>query len=174
MTARLRTNITYFVLIVATLLLRISVYEGVGLEGRGLDHYFTFVAQIVCFTLVPLTMYFALRKKGDVLTMRTLTSDFGFKKVGLRNSVRTLVIGIAMVYMATVISFVWSNLLSLLGYSYSSTPTEYEGVGHLFLELFMTAVLPVFVRSLPTEDCCFTAIVTAGLRWLLCLRCCSA
>ena len=66
MTARLRTNVTYFVLIVATLLLRISVYEGVGFEGRGLDHYFTFVAQIVCFTLVPVTMYFALRKKGDV------------------------------------------------------------------------------------------------------------
>ena len=164
MTARLRTNITYFVLIVATLLLRISVYEGVGFEGRGLDHYFTFVAQIVCFTLVPVTMYFALRKKGDVLTMRTLTSDFGFKKVGLRNSVRTLVIGIAMVYMATVISFVWSNLLSLLGYSYSSTPTEYEGVGHLFLELFMTAVLPGFCEEFAHRGLLFYGYRDSGFK----------
>ena len=165
MTARLKTNVTYLVLIVATLLLRISVNEGIGeFEGLSLDHYFTIMAQIVCFLLVPVAMYFLLHKKGDKLTIRTLTNDFGFKKVGLRNSARTLVIGITMIYMATCVSFVWSNLLSLLGYTHTSTPTEYGSVGVLFLELFMTAVLPGFCEEFTHRGLLFYGYRDSGFK----------
>jgi membrane protease YdiL (CAAX protease family) len=165
MTARLKTNVTYLVLIVATLLLRISVNEGIGgFEGTGLDHYFTVMAQIVCFLLVPVAMYFLLHKKGQTLTLRTLSADFGFKKVGLRNSLRTLVIGIAMVYMATVVSFLWSNMLTLFGYTHTSTPTEYDSIGILFLELFMTAVLPGFCEEFAHRGLLFYGYRDSGFK----------
>lgn len=165
MSARLKTGISYFVIIIATLLLRISVHEGVGnFEHLSLDHYFTIMAQIVCFLLLPTALYFIFREKGKTNTIRTLTSDFGFKKVGLRNSLRTLVIGICMVYMATVVSFVWNNILSLLGYTRTSSQTEYPNVGFLFLELLMTAVLPGFCEEFVHRGLLFHGYRDSGFK----------
>ena len=165
MSIRLKTGISYFVIIVATLLLRISVSEGLGdFEGFSLDYYFTIMAQIVCFLLLPVALYFIFREKDRKLTIRTLTADFGFKKVGLRNSLRTLVIGICMVYMATVVSFVWNNMLSLFGYTHTSSQTEYPNVGYLFLELLMSAVLPGFCEEFVHRGLLFHGYKDSGFK----------
>ncbi len=165
MSARARTSITYFVVILATLLLRISVYLGVDeTTAIGTDYYFTLMAQTVCFLALPILMFFLLRKRGEKLTIRTLTSGFGFKKLGLRNSLRTVIITIAMIYMATVVSFVWNNLLSLMGYTFTSSKTEYPSVGILFLELFMTAVLPGFCEEFVHRGLIFYGYKDSGFK----------
>ncbi len=165
MSARIRTTITYFIVIVATLLLRISAYEGVAdATSIGLDYYFTLMAQLVCFLALPTVLFFLIRKKGEKLTIKTLTVGFGFKKVSFRNFLRTILIGIAMIYMATVISFVWNSILSLLGYTRTSSSTQYPNVGVLFLELFMTAVLPGFCEEFTHRGLLFYGYKDSGFK----------
>ena len=66
MSTRHKTGLIYFVVVISTLLLRISVYEGIDQNVNiSLDHYFTIMAQIVCFFLLPLMMYFIFSTKTD-------------------------------------------------------------------------------------------------------------
>ena len=165
MTKRHRTGLIYFIVIIATLLLRISVYEGVENNvGIELDHYFTIMAQIVCFFLLPLILYFIFTTKDKNYQLSSLSDDFGFKKVSFCHLLLTIVICICMIYLATIISVVWSAILQLLGYTSSSSGTEYTSVGVLILELFMTAVLPGFCEEFTHRGLLFYGYRDSGFK----------
>ena len=165
MSARRRTGIIYFVIIVATLLLRISVYEGVGDKvGIKLDYYFTIMAQIVCFFLLPLILYFIFSTKDKDFKLSTLTNDFGFKKVKFSHLILTLVICAGMIYLATMIAILWNAVLQLMGYTASSGSSEYDTVGILFLEIFMTAVLPGFCEEFTHRGLLFYGYRDSGFK----------
>ena len=165
MNARQRTGITYLVIIISALLLRISVYEGVGDRvGIDLDSYFTIMAQIVCFFLLPLTMYLIFTMKDKDFTLRTLSNDFSFKKVSFCHLILSLVIGICMIYIAIMISTLWNAILNLMGYTPStSTPTE-STAGAIILQLFMTAVLPGFCEEFTHRGLLFYGYRDSGFK----------
>ena len=151
--------------IIATLLLRISVYEGVEQNvGIDLDHYFTIMAQIVCFFLLPLILYFIFTTKDKNYKLSSLSDDFGFKKVSFCHLLLTLVICVCMIYLATLISILWNAILQLMGYTASSSATEYTSVGVLFLELFMTAVLPGFCEEFTHRGLLFYGYRDSGFK----------
>lgn len=165
MTKRHRTGLIYFIVIIATLLLRISVYEGVEQNvGIELDHYFTIMAQIVCFFLLPLILYFIFTTKDKNYKLSSLSDDFGFKKVSFCHLLLTLVICVCMIYLATLISILWNAILQLMGYTASSSATEYTSVGVLFLELFMTAVLPGFCEEFTHRGLLFYGYRDSGFK----------
>ena len=165
MTARHRTGLIYFIVIISTLLLRISVYEGVENNvSIELDHYFTIMAQIVCFFLLPLLLYFIFSTKDKDFKISSLTNDFGFKKVGFGHLLLTLVICASMIYLATIISVVWNGILRLMGYTASSGSVEYTSVGVLILELFMTAVLPGFCEEFTHRGLLFYGYRDSGFK----------
>ena len=168
MTARHRTGLIYFIVIISTLLLRISVYEGVENNvGIELDHYFTIMAQIVCFFLLPLLLYFIFSTKDKDFKISSLTNDFGFKKVSFGHLLLTLVICASMIYLATIISVVWNGILRLMGYTASSGSVEYTSVGVLILELFMTAVLPGFCEEFTHRGLLFYGYRDSGFKVVL-------
>ena len=165
MTARHRTGLIYFIVIISTLLLRISVYEGVENNvGIKLDYYFTIMAQIVCFFLLPLILYFIFSTKDKNFTLSSLSDDFGFKKVGFCHLLLTLVICVCMIYLATILSIVWNAVLQLFGYTPSSSSTDYSSVGVLILELFMTAVLPGFCEEFTHRGLLFYGYRDSGFK----------
>lgn len=165
MTRRHRTGLIYFIVIISTLLLRISVYEGVDQNlDIELDHYFTIMAQIVCFFLLPLILYFIFTTTDKNYKMSSLADDFGFKKVSFCHLLLTLVICASMIYLATLISVVWNAILQLMGYTSSSSATDYSSVGVLFLELFMTAVLPGFCEEFTHRGLLFYGYRDSGFK----------
>ena len=165
MSTRHKTGLIYFVVVISTLLLRISVYEGIDQNVNiSLDHYFTIMAQIVCFFLLPLMMYFIFSTKTDNFKISTLTSDFGFKKVSFCHLLLTLVICVCMVYLATLIAMLWNAILQLMGYTMSSGGTEIDGADALILEIFMTAVLPGFCEEFTHRGLLFHGYRDSGFK----------
>ena len=165
MSARQRTGITYLVIIISALLLRISVYEGVGGRvGIDLDSYFTIMAQIVCFFILPLLMYIIFSMQDKNFTLRTLSNDFGFKKVSFCHFALTFVIGICMIYIATMIATLWNAILNLMGYTASPGTADDNTIGAIILQLFMTAVLPGFCEEFTHRGLLFYGYRDSGFK----------
>ena len=165
MSARHRTGLIYLIVVISALLLRISVYEGVEYTiALDLDYYFTIMAQIVCFLLLPLILYFIFTTQDKDYQLRTLSDDFGFKKVSLSNLLLTLVICVCMVYLATIIATLWNAILMLLGYTQPNGSTDSMTVDILFLELFMTAVLPGFCEEFTHRGLIFYGYRDSGFK----------
>ena len=165
MSKRHRTGLIYLFVVISALLLRISVYEGVEYSiALDLDYYFTIMAQIVCFLLLPLVLYFIFTTQDKDYQLHTLSTDFGFKNVGFGNLLLTLVIGACMIYIAMIISIVWNAVLALLGYTQSTGTSDQMTVDILILELFMTAVLPGFCEEFTHRGLIFYGYRDSGFK----------
>ena len=85
----------------------------------------------------------ALSRKDKVkVAFKEFCNDFGFKKLGWKDALCTLVLGIVMIVVAMGVSLVWQVILKMLGFVHISSDTDYSSVGVLFKELFLVAVLP--------------------------------
>ncbi len=160
MSKRTSVGIIYFVVVLMTLLLRVTsaldVYSALGVSNS--DAYFTCVVQIVIFGVLPIGAYLInARRRGD--GARAVLNDFGVKRVSGINCVRVFVLGICMIICTMGISYVWQIILSMMGYTRVSSSSSYSSVGMLFLELLLTAVLPgVF------EEVAHRGLLYAGYR----------
>ncbi len=152
-------SIIYLFITLMTVVLRISIAENGIVPSIDRDYYFTLIVQILCFGVLPIVLYFLFCKNGDFRQIGSLTRDFAFQKCGLRDFLRTIVIAFCMVYAATVISFIWSSVLRAMGFNRTVSKTEYTTLGVLFLELFMTALLPATF-----EEITHRGLLHAGFR----------
>lgn len=165
MKQRYAVGIIYLLAVVSTLILRISgsedIYSFVSIDS---DAYFTLIAQILCFGVLPVTLYFLFCKKGEFAPINGLTSDFCFKKFTFRDLIRSLIIGVCMIYVATVVSYVWRVVLTNIGYVSASSATAYTSVGVLFLQLFLTAVLPPVFEEITHRGLLFAGYKDSGYK----------
>lgn len=142
MTKRSKVGLIYFVVIIATFLLRVATYEGVyDALNMDSDVFFTLISQIFCFGILPIGMYLLLSIK-DRQTIMEFPSDMGIKKVSGRNWLRTLAIGICMIITSIGVSMLWSIILTVIGYTRIPSSTDYYSIGILFKELALSALLP--------------------------------
>lgn len=85
----------------------------------------------------------AKNEKGDLKSaFKEFFEDFGFKKIGWKDALCTVVLGACMIVVASGVSLVWQVVLKMLGFTHISSSTDYSSMGVLFRELFLVAVLP--------------------------------
>lgn len=153
--------IIYFGIIVCTLLLRIAT--NLGLVNNLTDTEMTIVwdvlVQICIFGIMPFTLYFITNKKGNVLEIGSVFSDFGFKKTKGENFALMIPVTIMLMYVVTCFVVFYSIILRFIGYTKTSSDTEYPNFGYLILELVFTAALPGFF-----EEFTHRGLLFAGLK----------
>ncbi len=93
--------------------------------------------------------------------------DFGFKKVSLKNALFTVVLAVCMIIIGSAISFLWQAILSLIGYTAIPSQTEYDGLGSLFLQLFLVAVLPGLFEEFSHRGLLFAGYKESGWKFVL-------
>lgn len=160
MTKRNSVGYIYFIVVLMTLLLRVSssldVYSALGVKNA--DAYFTCVVQLLIFGVLPLFLYsLGARRRGE--NINDVLCDFGVKKLSGRNWIRVVVIGVCMIVVASGVSYVWQTALTMIGYTRVPSSTDYANAGVLFRELLLVAVLPgVF------EEIAHRGLLHAGYR----------
>lgn len=158
MTKRASVGFIYFGVVLMTLLLRVSgsldVYSAVGAEDP--DAYFTCVVQLLVFGVMPLSLYAlsVTRRQGG-----NIFADFGVRRVGIKNWLCILALAVCMIIVTSGVSYVWQIALRLIGYTHSSSSTEYSSLGVLFEQLALVAVLPAIF-----EEIAHRGLIYAGYR----------
>lgn len=157
MTRRHAVPFIYFLVVIMTLLMRISsslgIYGALGVEDS--DAYFTCVVQLIIFGVLPISLYLISQRCGS----KRALCDFGVKRVSAKNALRTLLLAICMIVVGSGVSYVWQIALSLLGYRHVSSPTDYYNIGVLFKEFALVAVLPAIF-----EEVSHRGLIYAGYR----------
>ncbi|MBQ9276129.1 MAG: CPBP family intramembrane metalloprotease [Clostridia bacterium] len=93
--------------------------------------------------------------------------DFGFKKVSLKNALLTVVFAVCMIIIGTAVSMLWQMILSVIGYTASSSHTHYENVGDLFLQILLVAVLPGFFEEFSHRGLLFAGYKENGWKFVI-------
>ncbi len=167
MTKRAKVGIIYLTVILCTLIMRITsgldIYSKLGVNA---DVWFSLVIQILCFGVLPFTLYKLIPENGKKIQIKTLTDDFGFKKLNFANFLLTIIIAACMIIVATVISMLWQIIINLTGYKSVSSPTDYSTVGLLMLQLFISAFLPAFFEEFTHRGLLFAGYKNCGVKFV--------
>lgn len=167
MSRRLKAGILYFIIVIATLILRVCsyfrVYESLGIDG---DEYFTPVIQILIFGGISLVGYllFSLKDKDIRASFK---EDFGFRKISGKTFLLTIPITICMIIVSTGISYVWQVILSVTGFTRVSASTDYSTVAVLFEELILTALLPGVFEEIANRGLIYSGYRECGWKYVL-------
>ena len=122
MKARYAGGVTYLLVIVCLLLMRISSSLGVyAALGADPDAMFTCVVQILCFGALPLVGWFAFAHGMRIDKLPALADDFSLKKPSLRNLLLTLALAIPAVAVTSAVSTAWTRILYVIGYDFPSS-----------------------------------------------------
>ena len=157
----------YFAVVIATLLLRIAsaldVYSALNVNNT--DAFYSCMVQIMIFGVMPISLYFLTigRREGA----KQFLTDFGVKKVGGKTALLVLPLAICMIIVSSGISFVWQNMLSLMGFVRSPSPTDYSSIGVLIRELVLVAVLPATFEEISHRGLLFAGYRECGWKFVL-------
>lgn len=153
--------IIYFGIIICSLLLRVSTNLGLvnGLSDIEMEVVWTTLVQICIFGIMPFSLYFITNKKGNLLEIGSVFTDFGFKKTKGENIALTIPVTIMLMYVVTCFVVFYSIILSFMGYTKTPSDTEYPNIGYLILELLITAMIPGFF-----EEFTHRGLLFAGLK----------
>lgn len=149
MTARAGGGLVYFLVILMTLLMRISgsagVYDAIGVDP---DVFFTLIVQLCCFGLLPVLGWLIIVGGRGKDELRALPRTFNVVKCGKRDFLRTLAITVPVLFVTGFVSYVWNGALSLMGYERSSSAGAEQTAAVLVSDIFLTAVLPALFEEL--------------------------
>ena len=152
--------IIYFGVIICTLLLRVAFNLGFASGSEiGNDVAWTLLGQVGIFGIMPFALYFLTNKKGDMLEVKSVFADFGFKKTSGENLALTIPITILLMFVVTCVVTFYSIFLKMIGYTRSSAEVDYYNIGILFEQLVLVAVLPAFF-----EEFTHRGLLFAGLK----------
>lgn len=167
MTKRNKIGFIYFAVVIATLMLRVAsaldIYSALGIDDT--DAFYSCVVQILIFGVMSLSLYFLTTGQDKKLTV--FREDFGVRKVGGRNWLRIVLIAICMIVVSHAISFVWQSVLSLMGFTHISSPTDYSSIGILFKELALVALLPALFEEIAHRGLIFAGYRECGWKFVL-------
>lgn len=167
MTKRNGIGFIYFAVVIATLLLRIAsaldVYGALNIENS--DAFYSCMVQIMIFGVMPISLYFLTvgRREGA----KQFLTDFGVRKVSGKTALLVIPLAIGMITVSSGVSFVWQNMLSLMGFVRSSSPTDYSNIGVLFRELVLVAVLPATFEEISHRGLLYAGYRECGWKFVL-------
>lgn len=168
LTNRTKGELTYVFVIVCTLLLRVATSEGLYEKiGINQDVFFTCIVQIVCFGGLPFVCWRLFQLSRKNYTIGTLFCEFNLKKPSLRNLLRTVFIGVSMIYLATIISVAWNIVLKKIGFFYVSSSSPILTVEELIYELLLTALLPGIFEEFTHRGLLFACYRDSGWKVVL-------
>ncbi len=143
-----RLHLVYYTVIIALLLTSIVInYTADYMSSNQVTYVFTTVSQILCMFILPVTLYFTtIKGKANV---KGFLDDFGFKRYKKGELIKVIGLGFLAIYLNTVFAQINAGVLTLLGYTYSSSAsTDYlANKGLIVMDLFMTALLPAICEE---------------------------
>ena len=167
MIKRYKIGFIYFAVVIASLLLRVAsaldIYSALGVEDR--DAFYTCVVQLLIFGVLPISLYFLTVKQDKKLL--TFRQDFGIRKVSKKNCLRVLLIAICMIVVSHGVSYVWQTVLSLMGFTRVPSSTDYNGIGALFKQLVLIAVLPALFEELSHRGLIYAGYRKCGWKFVM-------
>ncbi len=135
-----------FAVAVLTLCMRMIVGSLGFLSDRAIDAIFSVTVQVGVFLLLPFLVYRFLLKKD----MKQIAEFSSVKKIKWYYLVIAVGVGFC-VFIATIgISTVWQNIIAILGYKHSSSPTVFPekfNAGLFVVDMILTAVLPAICEE---------------------------
>lgn len=159
MKARYAGGISYFLVVICLLLLRISLQTPLAADIADVDLYFTLICQILCFGVAPMCFWALLSREQRFASIGTLFADFNIKKCSLRNWLLTFAIAVPAVVITYSVSTVWSQGLYIIGYNFPESEGITLTVTALLADIALTAVLPAVF-----EEFTHRGLVFAGYR----------
>lgn len=153
------SNFVYFLILSFFVVIRIisSTFK----LGEVAGYVLNFVIQVGLCLSLPLFLYSFLRKQK----LKTTLNQYGFKKISLKATIVSFLIGI-LVYIVTIfIASFFSVVLSNLGYEKTTTSTMTEYPLWLFIiELLMTALLPGICEEVANRGMLIHGYKTIGAK----------
>lgn len=139
-------NLTYFILIILFVLIRISTAVDLFSFLGGAESYIlNGLIQIGFMFLLPLFLYSLLNKQK----VKTTFKDFRFNKINFKSVLICIGIGILVFFLNIAVSSFFSFILQLFGYHYSSGSVVVASypLWMFFVNLLITAILPGFCEE---------------------------
>lgn len=168
MKSRYAGGIIYFLVIVSTLLMRISgsvgVYDALNVDA---DVYFTCIVQILCFGALPIIGYFIVAKQCRCDEIKSLLVEFNIQKCSLRGFGLCLAAVVPTLLISSFISFVWQNVLALTGYLHATPDPVVQTPANLVVDIFLVAVLPGIFEEITHRGLVFAAYRETGCKVVL-------
>lgn len=156
-------GIVYLLVIVMTLLMRISgsvgVYDALGVDP---DIFFTLVVQLCIFGLLPVLGWAILVGRCEKDDFLALPRTFGVVKCSKRNLIRTLVITIPVLLLTGVMSSAWNAVLAFIGFERTPSSASEQTVTALVSDILLSAVLPGIFEELTHRGELFAAYRDRG------------
>lgn len=162
MKARYAGGLSYLLVVVCLLLLRISLYTQLAAEVSDLDLYFTLVCQLLCFGVAPTCFWLLLTRGNEFAAIGTLPAHFNIRKCSLRNWLLTLAMAVPAVVITYSVSTVWSQGLYIIGYNFPESDEVTLTVSALLADIALTAVLPAVFEEFTHRGLVFAGYRDAG------------
>ena len=130
------SGLIYLTIMALFFIIKICAYFGL-LNFPYSNYIFKILIQVGLMFVLPIFLYSKLFKKNIKQTFKF----FGFRKVSTNTILLSFVVGIFVFILVTYFSSLWSSILSLFGYKFSVSQSEYS-VLTFFLDLLFVAILP--------------------------------
>ena len=173
MSVRSRHLIAYASSMIALLLVQIlfSTKAVATLSDLSIDIVYTLLSQVLCMGVVPLVVLLILRR--DV-SPRALFTEMRY--AAPRDKKATLLVTLGIMVLITPFTMAFnavSNLFfSIIGYKRAaSIGTIYLGVGDLFFQLFLTALLPAVFEEFTHRGVLLTGLEDRGSEYTAVIGC---
>lgn len=139
-------NLTYFILIVGFIFIRLFSYLGVfDFLGDGESYILNLILQVGLMFLLPVFFYSFLIKEKPKNTLK----NFGVKKIKLSAVGIAIIIGMIVFVLNIGVSSFFSFFLSLIGYEkLPTTQSETYTIAMLVINLIFTGVLPAICEEI--------------------------
>ena len=135
------SGLIYLLIMLLFLGIKISASFGAW-DFAGASIILKLLIQIGLLFVVPVCLYMLIFKKNFKQTF----SHFGFKKTTFKSVWVSVIAGICLYFLVCYFSSVWSSLLSLIGYKFSSGASDYSVVNFI-LGIVLTAILPAICEE---------------------------
>ncbi len=139
------TNLTFFVVLVLFVGLRICSYFGLfDFMGKYASYYLSIVVQIGLIFLVPLF----LMKKLSKSRTKDVFAFACYKKTTYKIIIASVLLGVIVFFLNVYVSNFFNNLIGLVGYKHSNYNSSIPATWWtLILDLVLTAVLPAICEE---------------------------
>ena len=162
MKTRYAGGLSYLLVVICLLLLRVSMYTGIVSGVSDTDLYFTLVCQLLCFGVAPACLWILLSRGNELAAIGTLPAYFNIKKCSLSNWLLTLAIAVPAVVITYSVSTVWSQGLYIIGYNFPESDEVTLTVSALLADIALTAVLPALFEEFTHRGLVFAGYRDAG------------
>jgi len=130
------TGLIYFIIMSLFVVLKICAYLG-WFNWSGSSYVFRILVQVGLMGVLPLLLFKSITKKSFKQTF----NFFSFRAISWKAVLISIVLGVCLFILIWYIGSFWNGLLSLFGYQFSSSTSDYS-VWSFVLTILFVGILP--------------------------------